>query len=308
MFKTDFIDLHCDTTTRVETLDTKGAAFALSNLPKGSIWTQFCAIFVPDDYRGDAAVEYYEKYVAHFYSECEKHSDKAMRCVTFEDIKTAHKNGKHALILTIEGGAALKGDMSRVEKIRQDGVRAVTLVWNGENEIASGIYNPDKGFTDFGRKLVPALEDAGILIDVSHLNDKGFEELCTMAKKPFIATHSNSRTVTNHRRNLTDSFIKEIISRGGLIGINYGNAFLTEREGRANFDDMYRHVDYMLSLGCENTLALGSDFDGTPLPEGLEDASKLPDVCDYLLSRGIKEEVLSKITFSNAMRFFEKYL
>ena len=127
----------------------------------------------------------------------------------------------------------------------------LTLTWNGENPLGSG-HATDHGLSPPGREAVPRLEEAGILIDVSHLNDPGFYQLLDLVHRPFVASHSNARSVCGHRRNLTDWQIREMAARGCLIGLNYYSPFLRSDGCPAGLDDLYRHAAHFLDLGAEN--------------------------------------------------------
>lgn len=137
--------------------------------------------------------------------------------------------GKTAAFLSVENGSAFADDLSRIGKTKRQGVCAVTLTWNGENELGSGNVT-DRGLTDFGRAAVREMERCGILIDVSHLNDAGLADVFETAERPFLATHSNARAICTHKRNLTDVQIKEMVRRGCLIGLNYYGPFLRDGE------------------------------------------------------------------------------
>ena len=151
------------------------------------------------------------------------------------------------------------------------------------------------------------LERRGVLVDVSHLNDRGFEDLLAVAKKPFAASHSNARSVCGHRRNLPDEFIREMAARGGLIGLNYACSFLSD-SGVGSLDDLYRHVCRFLELGAGECLALGSDYDGTDIHPDLDSVEKSLGIRDYLVSRGIPAQTADGIVFDNAWRFFRTWL
>ena len=183
----------------------------------------------------------------------------------------------------------------------------LTLTWNGENELGSG-SDTKKGLTDFGRAAVHRMEDAGILVDVSHLNDQGFADLTRIARKPFIATHSNSRAVCDHPRNLTDEQFCTIRDMGGLVGINYYRFFIREDGITADITDLIAHIDHFLALGGEDILCCGSDFDGAEIPPYLNSIDKVANLHAALLAHGIDEEVIQKILFENVHRFFNKYL
>ena len=163
----------------------------------------------------------------------------------------------------------------------------------------------DHGLSDFGREAIRELERAGIIIDVSHLNDRGFDDLLETAEKPFAASHSNARAVCGHKRNLTDGQIAEMVRRGCLIGLNYYNAFLREDGQPASLDDLWRHVEHLLELGAEHCLALGSDADGADIPPCLGSPSKCAGLYQYFLDRGLSPAQSDGILWKNALNFFK---
>lgn len=308
-------DLHCDTLTRnvypsfetkTETLDEPAFHLALRKMPAGTKWVQCFAIFVPDDRRGDAAVNFFDRYAASFHRQAEKYRGRMTACRSFADMAQAVGEGKCAGLLTVEGGAALAGKLERVRAVYDEGVRMMTLTWNGPNELASG-HDTEEGFSCFGREAVAEMERLGIIVDVSHLNDRGFEELLGFAQKPFVASHSNTRAVCGHKRNLPDEFIREMVRREGLIGLNYCRWFLSD-DGRGSLDDLYRHVCHFLELGAEKCIALGSDYDGTDIHEDLDSVEKSLNIADYLTARGISRETVDGLCFENAWRFFGKWM
>ncbi len=332
------IDLHCDTLTglqpedsallaslrdpvrkaeaaaalterirETDTLDLPGRHFSLSAIPKGVRWCQCCAIFIPDELKGPEAVAYYDLHQRNFHRQMEALSDKVVPCRTAGDIEAAWAACKAAAVLTVENGSVLAERLERVEVLARDGVRMVTLTWNGENEIASGSVT-DHGLSAFGREAVRELERHGILVDVSHLNDKGFDDLLEVAQKPFAASHSNARSVCGHRRNLTDSQIREMVRQGCLIGLNYYNAFLRADGCPATRDDLFRHVERFLELGAERCLALGSDADGADLPPCLDSPARFAGLYQYFLDRGLSCAQAEGILWRNAWTFFQENL
>lgn len=310
------IDLHCDTlvaeskyTTggNPDTLDDPTRVLSLSSMPAGVHWAQFYAVYPPEDLRGQAAIDFFEENRASFYRQMEKFSDRVMPCRSAADMEAAWAAGKHAAFLAIENGTPIAGDLSRVKVLADQGVRCVTLVWNGDYEIGSG-HSTEKGLTDFGKAVIPELEKNGILVDVSHLNDAGFADLLTVAKKPFVATHSNARSVCGHKRNLTDDMIREMVKRDCLIGLNYFVKFLEEDGVVESLDSLYRHIEHFFDLGAQHNLALGSDYDGATLPECLNTPTKAAGIYEYLLSRGMSEELAQGIMYQNALNFLRKNL
>ena len=279
---------------------------ALGKMPRNLRWVQCFAIFVPDNYRGQDAIDFFDRYRAVFDRQMVAHGDKVSPCRSFSDMEQALEAGKFAAVLTVEGGAALAGQPERAQVLRDAGVRMLTLTWNGPNELGSG-HNSSAGLTACGREAVAELERCGVLVDVSHLNDRGFEDLLSVAKKPFVASHSNARSVCGHRRNLPDAFIREIADRGGLIGLNYSKDFLSD-SGRGNLDDLYRHVCRFLELDAGACLALGSDFDGTDIHPDLDSVEKSLSIYGYLTQHGIPADTADGILFGNAWRFFKAWL
>ena len=305
------IDLHCDTLTAFmaptrcrDTLNDPRSAFSLSKVPRGTRWCQCCAIFIPDGLTPQEAAGYYAFHLHSFQRQMACFSPCAAPCRTAEDVRCAWAEGKTAVLLTVENGAALAGDLSRVEVLAEDGVRMLTLTWNGENQLASGSAT-GHGLSPFGRAAIPALEEAGILVDVSHLNDQGFREVLEVARRPFAASHSNARSVCPHPRNLADWQVREMADRGCLIGLNYYAPFLRADGEPASLDDLCRHAEHLLSLGAGDCLALGSDFDGADLPPCLDCCGKVPGLIRLLTDR-LGQEQAEKIAWRNAMDFFQK--
>lgn len=332
------IDLHCDTLTgltdedyhllaslrdsaqkaeaaaalaervrNTDTLDLPGRHFSLSAIPEGVRWCQCCAIFIPDGLSQEEAAAYYGLHQRNFQRQMEGSSDKVLPCRTAADIEAAWDQGKAAAILTVENGSALAGRLERVETLARDGVRMMTLTWNGENDLGSGNVT-DHGLSDFGKEAVRELERQGMIADVSHLNDRGFDDFLKIAQKPFAASHSNARSVCGHRRNLTDEQIREMVSRGCLIGLNYCQDFLRTGDRPAVLDDLWRHVERFLELGAERCLALGSDADGTDVPPGLDSPGRFAGLYQYFLDRGLSAGQADGILWKNALNFLRMRL
>ncbi|MDY0278404.1 MAG: membrane dipeptidase [Acholeplasma sp.] len=309
------IDLHCDTLTnrkyvstlKPDTLDHPKSVLSLSSIPQDVHWAQFYAVFIPDEIRGQEAIDYYELNRDSFYYQMEKFSNRVMPCRTAADMKKAWALGKTAAFITIENGSALAGDLNRVKMISDEGVRALTLVWNGENELGSG-NDTEHGLSDLGKTMVPELEKQGIILDISHLNDSGFDDFIKVVKKPFMATHSNARVVCSHKRNLTDDMIREMVHRECLIGLNYFVKFIKNDGDVKSLDDLYRHVEHFFVLGAEKNIALGSDFDGAVMPECLNTPTNAAGLHNYFLSRGLTQSQVEGIMYKNAESFLQKNL
>ena len=309
------IDLHCDTLTDCmyaaseipDTLDAPARSLSLSNIPEDVHWAQFFAVFLPDRLRGEEAVRFFDASHENFERQMQKFSSRVSPCRNVADMERAWAAGKTAAFLSVENGSAFAGDLSRIEKLKRQGVCAVTLTWNGENELGSGNVT-DRGLTDFGRAAVREMERCGILADVSHLNDAGLEDVFETAEKPFVATHSNARAICAHKRNLTDAQVKEMVRRGCLIGLNYYGVFLRDDGNVRSLDDLYRHIAHFFDLGAQKDLALGSDFDGADLPECLSSPEKIAEAYGYLLSRGLTQQEIDGIFYDNARAFLRANL
>ena len=196
-----------------------------------------------------------------------------------------------------------------LDRLWETGVRMMTLTWNAKNEIGSGSESQE-GLTPFGRQVVARMEELGMMVDVSHLNDPGFWEVAKLARRPFLATHSDSRAVRDHSRNLTDQQFKAIRDLGGVVGINFCTMFLADVEmGRREVtkDQLMAHILHFLDLGGEDTVVLGSDFDGATLPAFLEGAGDLGVLRELMLDAGLGEALTDKLCFQNAMDFWKRY-
>ena len=309
------IDLHCDTLTdwkytstgNPDTLDDPKRVLSLSAIPADVHWSQFFAVFIPDEERGQKAIDYFEFNRKSFERQMKQFADRVVPCRNADDMEAAWAAGKTAAFLTVENGSVFAGDLNRVKTVADQGVRAVTLVWNGENEIGSG-HTTDHGLSDFGKQVIPEMEKQNIIIDVSHLNDHGFADLLEIAEKPFMATHSNARALCSHKRNLTDDMIREMVKRDCLIGLNYFVKFLEDEGNVPSLDVIYRHAMHFAELGAMHNLALGSDFDGAVLPECLSSPTKVTEFYEYLLSRGVSQADADGIFYKNAQKFFHDNL
>lgn len=297
-------DLHCDTLFKANenlgSIINNNYEFSLNKALQYDKYTQVMAVWIPDEYRGENA----EKLVAQCYSLLKNQITEA----TFFNQNTDFTNlSDYGVVFAIEGGAALAGKLENIQKYREMGVRFLTLTWNGRNEIGDGIKceNP-KGLTDFGKKAIPLLEQNGIIIDVSHASEPLFWSVAELATKPFIATHSNSRTICSHMRNLTDEQFKYICKIGGIVGLNFHRFFITD-DGKADFSTIQKHLEYFLSLGGENVVALGSDFDGAEMPECIKGAESMANLYEYLLSKNYSEALLEKLFYNNAVEFLKRY-
>ncbi len=302
----DYFDLHCDTIyecmLRGQALWENRLALSLS---KGRVFRRWCqtfALFIPDKYKGKAAVDLYERMLETYRTELSRNVPNIAHCTNADEIINSVDNGRCAAILSVENGSALAGDVERVDRLYNDGVRMMTLTWNGDNELASGVKGSDGGITSFGRKVVERMGELDMLCDLSHLNERGFWEIAEMGVTPLVASHSNLKAICDDPRNLTNEQFKAICRSGGVMGINFYKDFL----GGDPFERIYANICYALDLGGEDTIAFGSDFDGAEMDYRINSVDKMDNLCDYLLSKGLSQQVLKKLCFDNAFRMFRK--
>jgi len=272
-------DLHCDTLT------SPVGHVSLEHSRLFKQWVQVFAVFVPDRLQGQAAVEYCDQVIDSYYAQLD---EMVKHCTP---------------ILAIENGNALAGDLSRLEMLAQKQVKAITLTWNGENELGYGAAcDPALGLKPFGKQAVQRMCELNILPDVSHLNEAGFWEVARFGR-PLLATHSNCAAITPHVRNLNDDQLKAMFASGGLVGLCLCQEFLGEA---GDAKAVARHLEHVLALGGEHHVALGSDFDGCSIHPSLAGAERLPGLNESLAQMGFDDNIREKFFWSNAANFFEK--
>lgn len=165
----------------------------------------------------------------------------------------------------------------------------------------------EKGLTPLGIEMVGEMERLGIIPDASHLSDGGFYDLLRICTKPFIVTHSNSRELTNHPRNLTDEMIKRLSNKGGVMGINFCADFIGKNKV-TSIEDMVKHIKHIKNVGGIDVISLGSDFDGIKNEVEIEDASKMGDLYHHLSKAGFTDDDVEKIYYKNSLRIFMENL
>ena len=293
----NIIDLHCDVLLKLQ--EAKGTLrFAdapeletnKARLLAGKVKVQCFAIFIepeiPSDHKFQVALEQ----IDYFYKEVLGKNPDMVQIKDWADFDHL-KLGQIGAMLTLEGVDAIGNDITKLNILYQLGVRSVGLTWNNANLAADGAGEPrGAGLTHFGKKIVSFHNEHKILTDVSHLCDQAFWDVMEIAKYP-IASHSNSRTLCNHRRNLTDEQVMEMFNKGGLIHVVYNPPFVTEN-GEATIPGLVKHIDHFCSLGGVKQIGLGSDFDGiTTFITDLENASKSQNLINELLKHYSEEEV-----------------
>ncbi len=267
-------------------------------------WVQAFAAFIPDSLRGEAARRH-----------CVALLDVAARWETTRKdfllvraaADLAESSAACRALLTAEGIGALDDPMA-VEWLSMRGVRAATLTWNGDNAWASGCYGSGDGLTAAGQAALLRMQACGMVVDVSHLNTRGFWDVARASDQPFIASHSNAAAVMPHPRNLSDLQFCEIRDRGGLVGLNFYRPHLSGRSQDDFFDAFCRHLEHFLSLDGAHTVCIGTDFDGMDTPPAWDGMAVVQELYQQLLSRGYSPALLDHVFYANAWRFFRQRL
>ena len=307
------IDLHCDTIMQLLDHPDSGDLYRntwkidIEKLQKAHSKVQDFALFINLGETNDSYGRYEEMRnlcttQIHLYGEHIQH------VLSYQDVESVYESGKIGALMSIEEGGVLGGDLDKLKQAYQDGVRLITLTWNYPN----GLGEPHCGeqhkkLTPKGIEFVEAMQDLGIIVDCSHLNDAGTEQLGDILDAPFVASHSNAREVTAHTRNLPDNLIKLIANKGGVIGLNFAQSFLgTSPVSR--IEDIVKHGLYLINKGGEDVVALGTDFDGIKPNTEIKDASEMYRLYDAFKEAGLSVEQCEKLFWKNADRLLKEIL
>jgi len=308
-----FIDLHCDTSGRIfyENLDLKSqlCKVNIDNLKKGGALGQVFAFFVDQELNEDSYEEFLKLY-NNFMKEINGNLNNIEIVRNIEELKNAEKANKIGAFLSIEEGEVINGSVDNLKKVYEMGIRILTITWNYKNQLAypnSEYTYKNKGLTKKGIEVIEECENLGIIPDVSHLSDAGFYDLIRVCKKPFIASHSNSRAITNHPRNLEDNMIRLLAEKGGIMGINFCSDFLGGASV-SSIEDIISHIKHIKNIGGIDVLAIGSDFDGIMNEVEIRDISELDKLYVALKHNNFKESEIEKIFYKNVIRVFEETL
>lgn len=307
------IDLHCDTIMQLLDHPDSGDLYRntwkidIEKLQKAHSKVQDFALFINLGKTNDPYGRYEEMRnlctsQIHLYGEHIQH------VLSYQDVESVYRSGKIGALMSIEEGGVLGGDLDKLKQAYQDGVRLITLTWN----LPNGLGEPHCGeqhkkLTSKGVEFVEAMQDLGIIVDCSHLNDAGTEQLGDILDVPFVASHSNAREVTAHTRNLPDNLIKLIANKGGVIGLNFAQAFLGTSP-MSRIEDIVKHGLYLINKGGEDVIALGVDFDGIKPNTEIKDASEMHRLYDAFKEAGLSVEQCEKMFWKNADRLLKEIL
>lgn len=303
-------DLHCDTALALLGEDLNQVGELRSNrlhidLERAEVLGGYCQCFacfttpMMEQWNHVSPIVVFEREIATIQREIDRNRDRITIAYSPDEIEANQSKGKMSAVFTIEGPAGFGFDPELLESMYLAGFRISTLGWNEDNPL-TGSNVTGGGLTDRGRAYVREAQRLGILVDVSHISDEGFWDIIHMTQAPVIATHSNSRALCFHSRNLTDDMFRAICETGGVAGINQYAAFLGEH---ATLDTICDHILHFLELDPSGKhIALGGDLDGCEeLSEGFEGIQSYPVLAERLLSRGVPEDTIMDIYWNNAI-------
>jgi len=340
-----FFDAHCDTVMKVldDGVDfVRGRGDAHVSFPgmmKTGVRAQIFACFVLSEHHPGAEAERAEAMIRTIEAMAEG-TEGMMRVVrTRAELDAAFDGGPIAALLGLEGADPLEGKAENLRRFAALGIRDLILAWK-DNPFSGTAFGENTPLTQEGERLVGLAEELGVMIDVSHLSDRAFDGVCDVASRPFIASHSNCRSLSPNLRNLTDRMIRQLADRDGVMGINLAPAFLdpevhrrqtplfqaAQRPGvgeeernrlreealripRPAIDWVARHVLHAIDVGGEDCIGLGGDLDGiAQTPDGIDDVTGYLSFVPLLHEAGLTDRQIEKVCFRNFLRVFGEVL
>src|SRR5260370_36443885 len=311
------IDTHNDVTSRtVEGFDIgprntsdKPTHTDLVRMREGGIGAQFFAVYVAPGYveGNHSANRTLQMIDTVRHDIIAKYPNDFVFATTVAEIEAAHKRGKIAALMGIEGGHAIEDSLRLLRDYHALGIRYMTLTHSNTNNWAdsSGDVTRENvkhhnGLTDFGKDVVREMNRLGMMVDISHVADKTFWDALEVSKAPIFASHSSCRALADVPRNMTDEMIVALAKKGGVVQINFSCGFLVAGAGkaapRATLADVVKHIDHVKQFAGIDAVGIGSDFDDIGCtPEGLDDVSKFPSLTRALLEKGYSADDIRKI-------------
>lgn len=281
----------------------------LPRAQRGGISAMLSAIFIRSEHLPTQALARTLRGIDLVHQIIERSAGSMVLVTRVDQLEDCLANQRFGVILHFEGAEAIDPEFAVLRLSYALGLRSLGLTWSRPNIFADGVGPTDRGhgLTALGRALVQECNRLGILIDVSHLNDRGFWDVLEWSSKPVVASHSNCRALCPVARNLTDDQLAALARHGGLVGINFHVGFLrpgAERPVDATLDDVIAHIEHVVERAGIDHVALGSDFDGATMPADLPDAAHLPRLLEVLERRGFRDDALRKICYENWLRVF----
>jgi membrane dipeptidase len=306
------IDTHDDIANEQAGDDRESAGFdigphaphAHTDLPRlklGGVGAMFFVSYVAKEFANNGAYARGMSFVDSIHRDVvERYPNDFALATTAAGIEAAHRQGKIAALIALEGGHAIEDSLDKLREFHTN-----TNNWaDSSGDIDKPEVPHHNGLTDFGKEVVREMNRLGMMVDVSHVADKTFWDALETSRAPIIASHSNARAIANVPRNMTDEMIVALAKKGGVIQVNFNCAFVTtEKPPHATIADVVAHIDHIRRIAGIDALGIGSDFDGISCsPVGLEDVSKYPNLTRALLEKGYSASDIRKIYGENLLR------
>jgi membrane dipeptidase len=335
-----FFDAHCDAPMKVVdegaefTAATARMHVTLPGLDEARVRVQvFASCAVYPETPPDRVVGRGEAMVSAVWAMAAASGGRMAVATCAADLRRAMADGPMAAIIALEGADPLEGKAEGLRRYVERGVRSVIFAWR-DNEFAGTAFGTDSPLTREGERLLGLAEDLSTMVDVSHLSDRAFADVCGASTRPFIASHSNCRALCPHPRNLTDAMIRHVADRGGVIGINLAPHFLDPRVAtvwatlradaaqsreelaarrravpRPSLEWVARHVVHAIRIGGEDAVGLGGDLDGIDVtPDGIDSVADYVKLVPLLREAGLSERQIHKVCHGNFLRVFGEIL
>jgi membrane dipeptidase len=345
------IDTHIDVPYRLHkdwedvTVATKRGEFDYPRARAGGLNAPFMSIYIPASYeRSGGGYQLANQLIDNMEALAGRAPDKFAMAYSTQDVLDQFGSAKVSLALGMENGTPIAGKLENLQHFYQRGIRYITLSHSESNHIADSSYDLRRrwnGLSPFGKELVVAMNNIGMMIDISHVSDDAFYQTVALSKVPVIASHSSLRSYTpGFERNMDDDMIKALAKNGGVVQINFGSSFVTQMANQygalrkaaakqagvaddaafelefrkknpypfATLDTVLDHIDHVVKLVGINYVGIGSDYDGVgdSLPVGLKDVASYPNLIDGLLQRGYSEADIEKILSGNFLRVWRE--
>lgn len=307
------VDAHCDTISQLIRGGRLGEPGSpgqvdLRRLQAAGIRLVFFSLFVEPEFQAAGSLRRALCLLDCFWQEYLALREQLLVVREKKDLAAVKAGRKLGVLLTLEGGEALEGELGILRQFYRLGVRGAGLTWNRRNALAGGIEESRApGLSDFGAAVVREMNRWGMLIDVSHLHERAFWEVLEVSRAPVVASHANAYRLCPHPRNLKDEQLRALAARGGVVGVTFVPAFVAAEA--PSVERVADHLEYLCQIMGVEAVGLGSDFDGTrEVIPGLEDAAALPHLTACLLARGWREEEVGKILGGNWLRLLEHLL
>ena len=313
--------MHSDTITTLydriqkgssETLRKNSIQIDFEKLQKAGYLLQNFAVFLDKEIWNAGLYKEAMQRIDFFKKQISESEDLIRQVTSFEEILQNEKEDRISALLTLEGGEILEGNVDNLLKFHEKGVRMITLTWNYDNELGHCHFDTEgKGLTKRGFEVVERMEELNMIPDVSHGSDALFFDVCRVAKKPFVASHSNTRSVYNRTRNMSDEMIRVLAQHGGVMGMNFFAGFTSAKareDGMCYLEDILKHMKHVVNVGGIECLGLGSDFDGIPTEVEWENAGRMEFVLDGMKKAGFSSAECDKICRENVLRLYKECL